>query len=87
MAVLALTAAPAILGALPKTAEFALAVVGSTAADNGDGTWTVTAETLEPNIAALQGLGVVVRIVVSDADQLALWDQIDTQIDNAPPVA
>jgi len=87
MAVLALTAASAVLGALPKTAGFPLAIVAPTAADNGDGTWTVTAETLETNIAALQGLGVLVRIVVSDADQLALWEKIDTQIDNAPPVA
>ena len=87
MAVLALTAAPAILGALPSTAGFPLAVVRTTATDNGDGTWTVTAETEETNIAPLQALGCLVRTVVSDADQLALWETIDTQIDNEPPVA
>ena len=87
MAVLALTAAPAVLGALPRSADFPLAVVRTTATDNGDGTWTVTAETEEANTAALQALGCVVRTVVSDADQLALWETVDTQIDNEPPVA
>ncbi|MGV8977818.1 MAG: hypothetical protein ACOH17_07225 [Cellulomonas sp.] len=87
MAVLALTAPPAILGSLTGISDFPLAVVRTTAADNGDGTWTVTAETEETNISALQSLGCVVLTVVSDADQLALWQTIDTQIDDEPPVA
>jgi hypothetical protein len=86
MAILALTASSDILGALPS-ATFPLSVVGSTAVDNGDGTWTVTAETDESNIAALQALGCTVVTAVSDADQIALWDVVSTQIDNEPPVA
>jgi len=87
VAVLTLTGAVAVLGALPSATGFPLAVVRSTATDNGDGTWTVTAETEEGNIGALQALGCVVLTVVSDAEQLARWQTLDTQIDNEPPVA
>jgi hypothetical protein len=84
---LALTATADVLGALPSKVDFTLDVLRGTAVDNGDGTWSVTAETQEENIAALQALGCTVVTVVSDADQLARWDTLDTQIDNEPPVA
>ena len=85
VAVLALTATAEALGALPRNANFRLSVVSSTAQDNGDGTWSVTAATAEANIAALEALGCTVRTLVSDAEQLARWQVIDTQIDNEPP--
>jgi hypothetical protein len=87
VAVLALTAAAGVLTALPGAAGFPLAIVASTATDNGDGTWTVTVETLEANIAALQARGCTVRTVIDDAEQLARWQVLETQIDNEPPVA
>jgi hypothetical protein len=87
MAVLALTATAEVLGGLPANADVPLAIVASTATDNADGTWTVTAETEEANIGALQALGCTVRTVITDAEQLERWQTLDTQIDNEPPVA
>jgi len=86
MAILSLTGTAQVLGSLPATATFPLAIVRTTASDNGDGTWSVTAETTEDNIPALTGLGCTVRTVVTDADQLEHWQVIDTQI-NQPPSA
>lgn len=87
MAYLALTATADVLGAIPRNADFPLAVVGSTAQDNGDGTWSVTATTEEANIAALEALGCTVRTLVSDAEQLERWQTVDEQIDKEAPVA
>ncbi len=87
MAVLALTAAPDVLRGLPAAVDFPLSIVASTARDNGDGGWTVAAHTEEANIPALEAAGVTVRTVVTDADQLARWETLDTQIDDDPGVA
>jgi hypothetical protein len=87
VAVLALTATAAVLTGLPSGADFPLEIVASTATNNGDGTWTVTGETLEAHIAALEALGCTVRTVIDDAEQLARWQVLETQIDNEPPVA
>jgi hypothetical protein len=87
VAVLALTGSAEVLGGLTDVVDYPLSVVGQTAVDNGDGTWTVTAETSEDNIAALQGAGCTVVVVTSDADQLSLWQTIDTQINDEPPTA
>lgn len=87
MALVALTASQAVLGALPGTVTFRLALARGTATANDDGTWTVTAQTAEANIGALSNLGCVVRVVTSDAEQLARWQALESQIDDQPPVA
>lgn len=88
MATIAITGSPTVLSQLPTIgSSFPLALAPNTARDNGDGTWTVTAQTAEANIPALTDLGASVRTVENDADELARWQEIDTQIDNEPPVA
>jgi hypothetical protein len=88
VAIVSITGDASALGKLPTIgSSFPLALARTTARDNGDGTWTVTASTAEENIPALTDLGCTVQVVVSDADELARWEVIDTQIDNEPPVA
>jgi hypothetical protein len=88
MAIVAITGSTDLLGQLPAIgSSFPLALARTTATDNGDGTWTVTGQTDEANIPALTGLGCTVQVVESDADELARWQVVDTQIDNEPPVA
>ena len=85
MAIVAITGSVPVLSQLPAAgSDFLLAVVANTAADNDDGTWTVTAETAEENIPALTELGATVQLVVSDDDELALWQAIDEEIDRGP---
>jgi hypothetical protein len=86
---IAITASADVLGQLPTIgASFPLALARATAVDNDDGTWTVTGHTAEANIPALTALGATVRVLESDAEELARWRVIiDTQIDNQPPVA
>jgi hypothetical protein len=88
MAILSITGSPAVLGQLPTTAigGSPLAIAGS-AIDNGDGTWTVTGETEEANVAALTALGCTVTVALSDADELTGWQAIDDQVDRGPGVA
>jgi hypothetical protein len=88
MAILSITGSPAILGQLPTIgSSFPLAIAGSGATDNGDGTWTVTGETGEANIPALTELGCTVVVAVNDADELTGWQAIDDQVDRSPGVA
>ncbi len=88
MAIISITGSATVLGQLPAVgSSFPLALARSTATDNGDGTWTVTGHTAEANVPALTGLGCTVRIVVADADELARWQTIDTQVDSGPGVA
>jgi len=88
MAIVAITGSTAVLGQLPTVGNsFALALVRTTARDNGDGTWTVSGHTAAENIPALTALGCTVSIVVSDADELARWETLDGQIDSGPGVA
>lgn len=88
MAIISIIGSATVLGQLPTLgSSFPLAVARSTATDNGDGTWTVTGHTAEANIPALTGLGCTVRIVVTDADELARWQTIDTQVNSGPGVA
>jgi hypothetical protein len=84
---LALTATAGVLGGLALITDFPLAVAFSTTADNGDGTSTVTVSAAEADIPALEALGCAVRILIDDAEQLARWQRLDTQIDDEPPVA
>jgi hypothetical protein len=85
MAIVAITGPVSVLSQLPTIdSSFALALAPSTASDNDDGTWTVTAETAEENIPALTELGATVQLVVSDDDELALWQAIDDEIDRGP---
>ena len=88
MAILSITCSPAVLDRLLDAEDdFPLAVVGPTATDNGDGTWTVTAATDEANVPALTGLGATVTVAISNADELAQWQAIDGQIDRGPGTA
>jgi hypothetical protein len=85
MATIAITGSTTVLNQLPTIGHgFPLALARATAADNGNGTWTLTGHTAEANIAALTALGCSVSILVSDADELARWETIDTQIDSGP---
>lgn len=87
MAILAVTASLEVLGLLPVDDTEPGAVVSSTAADNGDGTWSVTVHAGEDQIPAMQEAGCSVEIVVSDADELARWQAIDAQADTSGGVA
>ncbi|HEY7145485.1 MAG TPA: hypothetical protein VH637_14675 [Streptosporangiaceae bacterium] len=88
MATIAVTAPAGVLSQLPAAgSSFPLALAASTAADNGDGTWTVTAMTDEANIPALTALGATVTVIEDDAAELARWQAIDSQVDNEPPLA
>lgn len=88
MAILSITGSPEVLDQLQDAEDdFALAIVGPTAVDNGDGTWTVTAMTDEANVPALTALGAVVTVAVSNADELAQWQAIDGQVDRGPGTA
>lgn len=88
MATLAVTGPVSVLSQLPTVGDsFALALAPDTASDNGDGTWTVTAQSGEENVPALTALGCTVVVVEDDATELARWQRIDTQVDNEPPVA
>jgi hypothetical protein len=88
MATISITGSTDVLGQLPTIGHsFHLALAAATAEDNGDGTWTVTGQTAEANIPALTGLGCTVQIVVSDADEFAKWQTIDTQWDDGPGVS
>jgi hypothetical protein len=88
MAVLSITGSPAVLDQLQDAEDdFPLAIVVPTAADNGDGTWTVTAMTDEANVPALTALGAAVTVAISNADELAQWQAIDDQVDRGPGTA
>jgi hypothetical protein len=87
VAILAVTAAPEALALLPVDVTAPGAVVGSTAIDNGDGTFSVTVHADEEQIAGMQAAGCTVEIVVSDADELARWQEIDSQVDTGTGVA
>ncbi len=88
MAVLSITGSPAVLDRLQDVEDdFPLAIVGPTATDNGDGTWTVTALADEANVPALTALGAAVTVAVSNADELAQWQAIDDQVDRGPGTA
>jgi hypothetical protein len=88
VAIVSITGSLAVLGQLPTIgSSFPLALAHSTARDNGDGTWTVTAQTAEENIPALTNLGASVQTVRTDAEELAKWQTLDTQIDRGPGVA
>jgi hypothetical protein len=85
MAIVAITGPASVLSQLTDLdGTFPLAVAANTAADNGDGTWTVTAETPQVNIPAVTEIGATVQLLVSDDDELALWQAIDDQIDRGP---
>ncbi len=87
MAILAVSGTLEVLGQLPADTTAPGAVVGSTAADNGDGTWSVTVHAAEDQIPGMQEIGCTVTIVVSDADELARWQAIDSQVDTGTGVA
>jgi hypothetical protein len=87
VATLAITGSVDVLAQLPGINDFPLALAPNTAADNGDGTWTVTAQSSEANIPALSALGATVTVIEDDAAELARWQVLDGQIDNEPPVA
>jgi hypothetical protein len=88
MAILSVTGSPAVLDQLADAEDdFPLAVVGPTATDNGDGTWTVTAMTDEANVPALTALGATVTVAISNADELAQWQAVDGQVDRGPGTA
>ena len=87
MAILAVSGTLEVLGQLPVDTTAPGAVVDSTAADNGDGTWSVTVHAAEDQIPGMQEIGCTVTIVVSDADELARWQAIDGQVDTGTGVA
>lgn len=87
MATLSITGSAEVLGQLPAVNDFPLALAPSTATDNGDGTWTVTAQSDEANVPALRALGATVTVIEDDAAELARWQVLDSQIDNEPPVS
>ncbi len=87
MATLSITGPAEVLARLPAVDDLPLALAPSTATDNGDGTWTVTAQSDEANVAALGALGATVTVIEDDAAELARWQVLDGQVDNEPPVA
>lgn len=84
MAVLALTGTPGVLSQLVGNASVQVALARGTAHDNGDGTWSIVGYADEDQIAALQALGITVEMVKTDAQQLADYEVVDSQIDDNP---
>ena len=76
MATLALTGPGELLGRLPSQ-SLPVSVVASTAEENDDGTWSVTAYAAEDQVPALEVLGYSVRVVTADAELLARWQEIE----------
>jgi hypothetical protein len=85
VAVLSVTGTTDVLGSLIDVVDFPLAIVAATAVDNGDDTWSVTAETSEDNVSALESMGCTVQVVISDADQIQQWDELASQINDELP--
>jgi len=78
MATLALTGPADLLRRLVSEPSVTVSVVISTAEENDDGTWTVTAYAAEDQIPALEALGHTVTVIADDATLLAQWDGIPT---------
>ena len=76
MATLALTASRDLLGRLPSQESVSVSIVGSTAEDNDDGTWSVTVYAGEDQIPALEALGYAIEVVTTDAELVARWQEI-----------
>ena len=76
MATLALTGSRDLLGRLPSQ-PVPFSIVASTAAENDDGTWSVTGYAAEDQIPALEALGYSVQVVTSDAELLDRWHEIE----------
>jgi hypothetical protein len=76
MATLAVTGPRDLLARLPSQ-SVPLSIVASTAAENDDGTWSVTVYAGEEQVPALESLGYTVRVVTSDAELLARWQEIE----------
>jgi hypothetical protein len=87
MAMLRVTGPVAVLGGLPANESIQVSVVRTTAADNGDGTWTISAHAAEDQVPALTALGCTVQVVTSDVDEVAHWLVIGSQIDDQLPNA
>jgi hypothetical protein len=77
MATLALTASRDLLGRLPSQESVSVSIVASTAAENDDGTWSVTVYTAEDQVPTLEALGYAVEVLTTDAELVARWQEID----------
>lgn len=77
MATLALTASRDLLGRLPSQESVSVSIVGSTAEENDDGTWSVTVYAGEDQVPGLEALGYAVEVVTADAELVARWQEID----------
>ena len=84
MAILALSGPRDLMVRLPAQESVSVAIMASTAAENADGTWTVTAYAAEDQLPALAALGYAVEVVTTDAQLLARWQEIAV---HEPPVA
>jgi hypothetical protein len=73
MPIVALTGSADVLGGLPTEPTVRVRVVRSTAAENDDGTWSVTAYAAEDQIPGLQALGCDVRVIVTQGDLQDRW--------------
>ena len=76
MATLALTASRDLLGRLPSQESVSVSIVGSTAEENDDGTWSVTVYAGEHQIPALEALGYAIEVMTTDAELVARWQEI-----------
>jgi hypothetical protein len=76
MATLAVTGSRDLLARLPAQ-SLPVSIVASTAEENDDGSWSVTAYAAEDQVAALEALGYSVRVVTPDAELLARWQEIE----------
>jgi hypothetical protein len=76
MATVALTASRDLLGRLPSQESVSVSIVGSTAEENDDGTWSVTVYAGEDQIPALEALGYAIEVMTTDAELVARWQEI-----------
>jgi hypothetical protein len=83
MAILAVSATRQLMTQLPSQAPVSVSILGSTAAEGTDGTWTVTVHAAEDQIPALEALGYAVEVVTTDAQLLGQWQEI--AVDPPPP--
>ena len=77
MAFLAVTASQDLMARLPRQESVSVGILGSSAEDNDDGTWSVTVYARDDQVPALEALGYAVRVVTTDAQLRSLWQELD----------
>ena len=76
MAYLAVTGSRDLMVLLPAQESLRIGIIGSTADENEDGTWTALVYAGEDQIPALEQLGYAVRLGTTDAELRERWREL-----------